>query len=627
VAYQARCAVYIRDNVVYMVYLSTEPTSVRTLTESDILPNSFRITHTQTEDLATRHNIKWSDGEAGVYKTDPTNFEFTLKHNVPKYGIFDKDVDYYTLNILELVEKSATFWMIRNSNTWKEIEFETPLKHLNLDVFDAITINIGQFTTTKVVITESRFNLDSNTISFKAWTPIRSGEGSEYLWAWPSQQTGNLTHPVPGDEDELGDAYDQTVIPPVGHPLRGAYDPDTAVLNTQGDRFPSDLDDTLPTLTCKLATGFEVADAMEPVFDPFEPLAEENFADRQDGLDAGNRDGGSTDDAESKNACGDLGPGNDGCVYEVTVVYVTPWAITTRDAAGNPASPGCYGPCGCTGQGRSCYGPQHAFCHSFGSLWAANSFAESKRRQAAYLFNNCLHSCYATNVLSVFDPNPIAGSGVYGECEEASGGGGGGAGGGGIAGDPCAPAADAGQTQKPKENPTLSDPNPPSQPPGENECSGLTEAQCRDLPTAGDNPCNGGDSNDNDPDTDDVFVRAITMSHQVDWSDYYATARVQIMVWDAAGGSARSAAGATVAASWTVAGLDGKNKSTSSVTGTANVEGIVDFSSPRKKNGGLFTIKITGITLAGKEYNEGINRVTEKTYKVGASSGSGSGDT
>ncbi|MHC4121914.1 MAG: hypothetical protein ACYSWO_30985, partial [Planctomycetota bacterium] len=194
----------------------------------------------------------------GVYKTDPTEFEFTLKHNVPKYGIFDKDVDYYTLNILELVEKSATFWMIRNSNTWKEIEFETPLKHLNLDVFDAITINIGQFTTTKVVITESRFNLDSNTISFKAWTPIRSGEGSEYLWAWPSQQVGNLTHPVPGDEDELGDAYDQTVIPPVGHPLRGAYDPNTAVLNTQGDRFPSDLDDTLPTLTCKLATGFHV---------------------------------------------------------------------------------------------------------------------------------------------------------------------------------------------------------------------------------------------------------------------------------------------------------------------------------------------------------------------------------
>jgi hypothetical protein len=434
VAFQARCAIFIRDNVVYMVYLSKEPTSVKTLTESDILPNSFRITHTGTEELETRHTISWSEGEAGVRKKDETNFEFVLKHNVPKYGIFDAEYDYYTLNIFELVEKSATFWMIRNSNTWKHVEFETPLVHLNLDVFDAVTINTSDLGPIKVVITESRFNLDTNTISFKAWTPIRSGEGSEYLWAWPAAQPCQREHPLTSQSDEAGDGFGLQVIPPLDHPLYGAYDPDTAVLNTDGDKNPSDLCDTFPTVVCKIATGNEISDDVEPEFDPFEPLAEQNFQDRLDDIESGNQNSYSLKDSEGETACGDPGPATRS---RSTTSLLPPSRTGVLEAPSRARvvalmllDPAVAAVLVDRASGLSRLSAIRSVRCS------QRPVSKVRRRQRLRHFGTTPNTIAAGNVTG------IEGTGPFGECEEAGEGGGG--------GDPGAPGADAGETQKPK---------------------------------------------------------------------------------------------------------------------------------------------------------------------------------
>lgn len=436
VAYQARCAVFVRDNIVYLVYLSKEPTSIKTLTATDILPNTFKITHSRTENLQTRTKVTWSDGEAGVFKDDPTSYELLLKHNVPKYGIFDADYNYYTMNIFELVQKSATFWSIRKSNTWKYVEFDTPLVHLNLDVFDCVTINLPQFGPVKVVIEESTFNQDSNTIHFRCWTPIRSGESQPYLWAWPALQDANAVHPLLSDADnEAGDAFPLQVIPPEGHPLRGAYDADSAVLNTDGDRYPSDLDDTLPTLVCKISTGAEIADDIEPEFDPFEPLAEENFSDKLDNIEAGGTNGGSTDDAEEKEACGSPIVGG-GCTYEITVTYVTASLVCQFGATGGACGPAprCAGPCGCGCEGAVCTGPVFTFCHTFGARFAASAFKAMNTIPGPC--GTPIMSCGQTGILSVSNINAIEGDGPFGACDDAD--------------DPEAPGANDGPVAKPK---------------------------------------------------------------------------------------------------------------------------------------------------------------------------------
>ncbi len=442
IAFQARCSVFVRDNVVYLQYMSKEPTSIKTLTEDDILVGTFSFTHTDTEDLETRHTISWSEGEAGVNKDDETDFEFVVKHNIPKYGIFDADYDYYTLNIFELVEKSATYWAIQKSNTWRIVEFETPLLHLNLDVFDCVTLNIAQFPTVKVVIKEAKYNVDTNTIKFTAWTPVLSGTNEAATWAWPSQQAALTPHPLDGASGESGDGNNFQVIPPVDHPLYAGYDPDTAVLATDGDKQPSDLGDTLPTLVCKLATGAEIADDVEPIIRIQEPLANKNFEDKLDGIEAENLAGGAAgggDDDEERNACGDSGPANGGCLYEVTITYVTPKTVTTRKTIGS----NCFdaGPCAENSSGRPCESSLTTMCHSFGALFAASSFQSQKAAEAKALFDNCAYVTGTTAVWNAGGITGIEGSGPAGfsECEDVAT----------APGNPDAPGADAGETHQP----------------------------------------------------------------------------------------------------------------------------------------------------------------------------------
>jgi len=424
IAFQARCAVYIRDNVIYMVYLSREPTSLATLTESDILSGTFNFSHTETEDLETRHEISWSEGEAGVNKDDDTDFEFIVKHNIPRYGIFPASYNYYTQNTFDTIEKSATYWAIQKSNTWRIVEFETPAKYLNLDVFDCITLNINQFPTVKCIIQEANYDIDSNTIKFKCWTPVLSGTNEAAFWAWPSQQTATAIHPLDGAEGESGDGFDFEVIPPTDHPLRGGYDPDTAVLATDGDKNPSDLDDVFPTLTCKQATGSEIADDVEPIIRILEPLANKNFEDKLDGIEGDNLDAGggsSGDDGEDRTACGDPPPGNGGCIYEVTITYVNPISVTTQKTVGSSCPDA--GPCeGGGATGRPCQSSLTTFCHSFGALFAASSFRSQKQAEADALFNSCGYRVGQYDVWNAGGITPIEGSGPEGfnECEDVT---------------------------------------------------------------------------------------------------------------------------------------------------------------------------------------------------------------
>lgn len=444
VAYQARCAVFIRDGIVYLVYLPLEPTSLRTLTEDDILNKTFKFSHTETEDLETRHEISWSNGEAGVTQNDPTNFTFVIKHNIPKYGLFDAEYDYYTQNTFDTVQKSATFWLIRNSNTWREVSFSTPVKHLDLDVFDCVTLDIDQFPTTKVVIKETKYDSESHTIRFKAWTPILSGTSTPYYWAWPSQQAEDAIWPLDGAEKESGDGYPFKVVPPEDHPLRGGYDPDIAQLATDGDKYPSDIGDISPTLSCPLATGAEIADDIEPIIRISEPLAEKNFQSKLDGKEAENLPaggGGGSDENKEQSACGQPAASGGGCVYEVTVSYISP-DLQQDGSLPHDGTGGCGGgPCNKDVYGSTpCTGAMSSQCHSFGALFAATMFRSQKQQEIANLKANCGYNYqewapYSTGWLPI---KAIPGEGAYGECEDVSD----------PPGDPDAPAANAGETRQ-----------------------------------------------------------------------------------------------------------------------------------------------------------------------------------
>jgi hypothetical protein len=362
IAYQSRCSVHVQNDVMFIKYLAVEPTAVRTLDESDILSRSFVEELSETEDVYTTHNIEWRKAGAAVSSLTEVDHKLILKYNVDKYGTVEEDWDYYTYNIYSLVLKSATFWLIRKANSWKKVKFQTSIKHMDLDVGDCVTLDVGQFgDAVKVIIESMKMNPDTYTVEFTCWTPVRSGETEAYYWAWPSLQAAHQTWPLAGDNNG-GGGYNFEVRPPEGHLLLGGAHRDDQLIITSGDLHPSDLDDTMPVVECELSDYLNFNEK------PPEIVAKEIAqsaarANIENNMSGGGNPGGGDDERLETPVCGESGIS---CNYKVTIFWVKPEAIQKFGGGG---------PCGCPSPGGgTCYGPSWTTCHTFGSPWMAHAF-------------------------------------------------------------------------------------------------------------------------------------------------------------------------------------------------------------------------------------------------------------
>ncbi len=379
IAYQTRCSIYIRDNVLHIIYLPEEPTSIRTLTESDIIANTFTVSLSDSSDLVTKYVAEWKSTEAGVVSTDNVDNKLILKYNVTKYGINEETVDYYTQNTFSTILKSSTFWLIRLANTWKKVEFDTPLSMLDLDLFDCITINISQLSATpiKTIITGVQYNNVENTIHFECLTPIRSGETTQYKFFWPADIDPASLFPPTVEETNAGAGYPFTITPPIGHILRGGdlvLDDETHVILSAGDQYPSDLDDILPTVVCKISDVMDIVEP-EPAIEAL-TLARKAFQATRSNLNSIPREASSAGGGEIPDCseCGlDCNTHTNVCTWQVTVTTVIPYLTRMCDELFcQPALGGQP----CTGIVKSC-------CYSFGSYADAVAFRQSKLDEMA----------------------------------------------------------------------------------------------------------------------------------------------------------------------------------------------------------------------------------------------------
>lgn len=409
---QSRCVVYVRNDVVYLKYASEEPASAATIIVSDVLANSLKVTLSSNDEVATKHTVIWSRSQS------EGELKVILKHNVAKYGTREKDHDYYTLNIYDNVLKSATFWAIRDANIWKLVEFTTPLKHLALEVFDCVTLDVADVAPApvKALITAVKYDVANEQISFTCWTPLKAGQNEPYIHAWPADIPAGTVFPT-AEEREEGLGYDFTVAPPAGHLLYTAPvdDGQPKLLLTSGDPHPSDLDDVLESCFCP-ATDDAIVDEQDPVFDALKKAQKANRDTAQSKMDAGA--GGINDqNKKPKKVCGAPQVGA-GCLYEVRVTYCTPTQIHCKDCnCGNcDTTHTCF--CGpYTGiKGDLCFGMFYTMCHTFGAMFSASLFAGQLRAQAA----SCHWQVGKTDVYSVTvntipDPNGLD------ECEPMPG--------------------------------------------------------------------------------------------------------------------------------------------------------------------------------------------------------------
>jgi len=264
IAYEARCVLTIEDNKMKLTYLPEEPDAVLNITSNNVVSGSFGYSLTTSEDLVTASYVSWKPNGALN-----SGLSFSVENNVEKYGLHSLDHVYETISNEEQALKTATFWSIRDSNTWKIVSFSTTLENMGLELYDCVSLQLDYFPHVKAVVTNVAVNVDSGVVEVECWTPVLSGEMAEYLWAWPAEQNAGRMYPTNNFDVEVPKI---AATPPPGHPLY-VENQTPPVRNTIGDRRPSDLDDVTPDFDCTDVLDADAAafliDQLDPTFAKF----------------------------------------------------------------------------------------------------------------------------------------------------------------------------------------------------------------------------------------------------------------------------------------------------------------------------------------------------------------------
>lgn len=281
-AFQARCALVLRNDEFFLTYLSEEPNEDGNIAEDDVLANSLILDHTDTEDLVTKFVAKW---KPSLELED--DYKVILRYNVKRYGTQEEAFDFYCYNIQELVVKSATFWLIRMANTWRKIQCKTPINKLNLETLDGVYVTLPQIANGEIKcrVETATYNSDDHAIDFVLQTPVRSGSKDAFPFHYPADIEISELHPIVEDlrqGNAGGSGPNVDVEAPDGHVLGtqkqkgfsgfsfGQASPceslsgDTTFYrpidaqgkcrSDQGDQQPSDKDDTKPIKQVKQDT-------------------------------------------------------------------------------------------------------------------------------------------------------------------------------------------------------------------------------------------------------------------------------------------------------------------------------------------------------------------------------------
>lgn len=284
-AYQSRCAAWLVQNKVRLMYLPVRPPSVFTFTDSNVKFGSVSMHYTDTDEAVTKYVAEYQ----GDYSKDKKN-RLILRFNVNKLSEIEEVVSYYGYNQRSLVEKSATFWLIRRSNVWKIARFTAYLDAIRVEPFDCVTLNFAKdyFSTgpCQGIVQSVNVNYESKTIDYEVWLPIISGEMTEHTFAWPAGLTEQDVYPREQDiiDGNAGSPFNESV------PTGSSYDPFSVnVTNIRprdyGDITPTDLTDTLPASI--IAGTSEVA--QPPIkIENFDPEVPEEKEDRKEEVAVGN---------------------------------------------------------------------------------------------------------------------------------------------------------------------------------------------------------------------------------------------------------------------------------------------------------------------------------------------------
>lgn len=172
IAWQARCALLVKNDTVHIRYLSKVTTETHPFDNSDTEFKSLSHQYTPTEDLVTRLIAKWRDN----YVDDFDEYQFEL--NINNYGLIEEERQFFIYNIESLVKVSAGFWGYRWSNSWRQAGLRGYYNSIALEAFDVFAVDISQLSTNKIrgEIERATQNISEDVFSYFGTLASKAGD-------------------------------------------------------------------------------------------------------------------------------------------------------------------------------------------------------------------------------------------------------------------------------------------------------------------------------------------------------------------------------------------------------------------------------------------------------------------
>ncbi|MCK9463224.1 MAG: hypothetical protein M0R80_26685 [Proteobacteria bacterium] len=147
IAWQARCALYVRNGIIFLKYLSTEPVSTDlTLDTNNILLKSINLGFTTIEDLVTYFTANWQTDYSDAEGKDKV-YIYKDQTSIDKFGMKEQEYDFYIYNQESLVKISADFWGYRYGHIWRKLYCTSILSALKLEVYDTVSFDVASILT------------------------------------------------------------------------------------------------------------------------------------------------------------------------------------------------------------------------------------------------------------------------------------------------------------------------------------------------------------------------------------------------------------------------------------------------------------------------------------------------
>lgn len=191
IAGQTGRAIQITGTQARLIDLTKKRSAAFTITDTEILEGTIKISSTTTETLAAAYHGMFRRGlaeEVRKITSRPGAFP-SLKR--------EEEISFDCMKRQDLVEHVLGWIANRRGRVWKLLTFETPLYRFDVSPFDVVKIETDQldFSPVSGIVESISYDTDNFSIRWTVWLPIEQGTKVESANAW-------LDDPPAEDDDE-----------------------------------------------------------------------------------------------------------------------------------------------------------------------------------------------------------------------------------------------------------------------------------------------------------------------------------------------------------------------------------------------------------------------------------------